>query len=540
MFNTKKQINRANAIISIIVVIVLVFFINILSAQIFGRWDVTENNDYSISDTTKDILKNLDDVVNIKAYFTEELPGYLLVKNQDVRDVLAEYEAMSRGNIIVTFLDPSKDAQIEQEARSMGIPTLQFNVVEKDKYEVMNGYIGIVVFYGDKKEIIPIVENTQSLEYDLTAAISKVVREKIPSIAFLTGKGALTRDSDMKQVDQELQRQYNVLNFDITSTNMIPEKIDTLIIAGVKEELTLWEKYVIDQFLMRGGDILFMTEGVFINPNDLTVKKMNTGIEDLLLQYGVQLNNNLALDMSNEMAGFRTDQVQFFSPYPFWIKILKTGFNPESGIVNKLESLVLAWASTIDILEDKLTNATEKTVLVSTTEKAWLQNKDNEYQLNPRLISGPEQGTQASYILGAMLSGHFESLFSKDNLPKKDYINTENMSQAPLSTADKDEFLESTEEGRIIVIGDSEFALDINLPQFPSNGIFFLNLVDSLSSDEALITIRSKSVTDRPLKLISDKAKNVIRWSNIIGIPIIFALYGLVRFVSRKKSRSIL
>jgi len=540
MFKSKKQLNRANALIAIVVVIILVFFVNILSTQLFGRWDVTENKDYSITDTTKDVLRNLDDVINVKAYFTEELPGYLLVKNQDVRDILAEYGTVSDGNVIVTFLDPSKNADIEQEARSMGIPTLQFNVVEKDKYQVTNGYLGIAIFYGDNREIIPIVQDTSSLEYDLTAAISKVVREEIPTVAFLSGRGAWSRTADMAQVDQELQRQYRVIDFDITSGRLVPENVNTLIIPGIKEQLTEWEQYVIDQFLMQGGDIFVMAEGVSINPIDLTVEKQNTGIDQLVAQYGVRLNKNLALDSSNELAAFRTDQVQFFSPYPFWIKVPKQGFNPESGIVNKLESLVVTWGSTIEILEEKLTDKTEKTDLVRTTANGWIQ--DGDWQLNPRLIEAPEEGSQSSLVLGTMLSGKFESLFDKDALPKKDVTDDEGIvSQAPMSSQEQDKFLPETEEGRLIVVGDADFPLDVNLQRFQSNEVFFLNLVDALTSDESLINIRSKAVTDRPLPNdLSDNAKNYIRWLNILGIPVLFTLYGLARFGKRRKSRSVI
>jgi len=539
MFKSKKQINRANALIAIVVVIVLIFFVNILSTQLFGRWDMTENKDYSISDTTKDILKNLDDVVNVKAYFTEELPGYLLVKNQDVKDIMAEYETVSSGNVIVTFLDPSKDEAIEQEARGMGIPTLQFNVVEKDKYQVTNGYLGVAVFYGDEREVIPIVQDTSSLEYDLTAAISKVIREEVPTVAFVSGKGAWSRENDFAQINEELQRQYRVRDFDITSGDMVPENVNTLIIPGVKEELTKREQYIIDQFLMRGGDILVMAEGAQISPADLTVEKQNTGIGELTAQYGIRLNKNLALDTSNELAAFRTDQVQFFSPYPFWIKIPKEGFNPESGIVNKLESLVVTWGSTVEVLEEKLGDTTKKTDLVRTTANGWIQ--DGDWQLNPKLIPSPEEGAQNSLVLGTMLSGRFESLFSKDEIPPIIVTDEEgNTTEEPASSEEKDKFLSETEDGRLIVVGDADFALDINLQRFQSNGIFFLNLVDALTSDEALIQIRSKAVTDRPLKELSDGVKNTIRWANILGISVLFTFYGLMRFAKRRKNKSII
>ena len=534
--HSKKQINRANAIIATIVVIILALVVNVFSSQLFGRWDVTENKDYSISGTTKEVLRELDDVVNVKAYFTEELPGYLLTRNQDVRDILSEFETVSGGNVIVTYFNPTSESDVEREARSMGIPTLQFNVVEKDKYQVTNGYLGIAVFYSDNQEIIPIVQDTSSLEYDLVAAISKVVRDEIPMVAFLSGKGAWSREGDFGQINQMLQRQYRVRDFDITAGDMVPENIDTLIIPGVNEQLTEREQYVIDQFLMRGGDILVLTEGIKINGESLTAEKLNTGIDELIAQYGVRLNKNLVLDSSNELAAFRTDQVQFFSPYPFWVKVPKGGFNPESGIVNKLESLVITWGSAVETLEEKLTDATERVDLVRTTDKAWTQ--DGDWQLNPRLIEAPKEGTQQSYVLAAMLSGRFESLFDKEDIPGKETTDEAGKTTTiPVASEEREKFFWATDEGRLIVVGDSEFALDANLQRFKSNGVFFQNLVDALTSDERLISIRSKSVTDRPLRELSDSTKNTVKWLNVAGISILFALYGLARFARRRKNR---
>ncbi|MAG29082.1 hypothetical protein CL632_02985 [bacterium] len=538
LLSSKKQVNRANALLAILVVVILVLVINIFSTQLFGRWDVTENKDFSITNTTEDVLKGLDDVVNIKAYFTEELPGYLLNRNLEVRDILTEYEEASGGNVIVTFLDPSENSDTEAEARGMGIPTLQFNVVEEDKFQVTNGYLGVGVFYGDDREIIPIIQDTSSLEYDLTAAISKVTREEIPTVGFFTGKGVWT-SGELFSVRQLLERQYRLRDVALSEGKTIPENVDTLVIAGVREELDEWEKYAIDQYLMAGGDILVLAEGTSIDPGALTVEKLNTGIGELVAQWGVRLNKNLVLDTSNELAAFRTDQVQFFSPYPFWVKIPKAGFNPESGIVNKLESLVVTWASTLEVLEEKLTESTTHVDLVRTTENAWTQ--DGDWVLNPRAIPQPDAAEQTSFVLATMLSGHFESLYSKDEIPNKIVTDEEGVeSEEPVSSEEREKFVGSTEEGRVIVVSDSEFALDINLNRFESNTIFFQNLVDALTTDEALINIRSKTVTDRPLQELNETQKNWMKWGNIVGVSILFTLYGLMRFNKRRKNKIVI
>ncbi len=535
MFKSKKQRNAANAIIAMLVVSALALVVNIFSTRLFARWDATENSDYRISSAARGMLKNLDDVVNVKAYFTAELPGYLLVRNQEVRDLLTEFEAVSGGNVQVTFLDPSTEADIEQEAKGLGIPTLQFNVVEKDAYQVTSGYLGLAVFYGDNHEIIPLIQDTASLEYDLAAAISKVTRETIPVVGIANFAGTIPA-TDYVQVRQALENQYTVRDLPLADGRLIPDDVDTLVLfVGDAAALNKRGQYLIDQFLMAGGNVLALAEGVAINRSDLTAEKADSKIGELLAQWGIRLNKNLVLDASNELAGFRTDRTQFFAPYPLWVKVARGGFNPDSGIVNKLESAVFPWASSLDILEEKLTDATVRIDLARTTNQAWAQDQD--WQLNPQLIAAPAEGSQKSYVLAAMLSGHFESLFTKDTIPGRILADGDAETVEPVSKEDQGKFLSATNQGRLIVVGDTDFALDASTTRFEQNRIFFANLVDALTTDDALIAIRSKAVTDRPLRDLSDSQKAWIRWGNIFGVPVLFALYGLARFARRRNQR---
>ncbi len=541
IFDSKRQLNKVNTISATVIVIIIALVINIFSAQLFARWDVTADKNYSLSSTTKQLLKDMPDVVNIKAYFTGNLPGYLVNANRDVRDLLGEIETSSSGNVLVTYLDPNKDEKIEQEARGLGIPTLQFNVVAKDQYQVTNGYLGIAILYGDNKEIIPLVQDTSSLEYDIAAAISKVTREDVPKIAFLKGRNAYTRDADLTQVAQLLERQYDVRDWDVQAGALAANDISALIIPGVREQLTKREQYVIDQFLMAGGAVLVLQEGTDINPVDLSVKKLNTGIDELLAKWGVRFNKNLVLDVSSELAGFRTDTVQFFAPYPLWVKVPKAGFNPESGIVNKLENAVFTWVSSVEVLKERLTDKTTVVDLARTTAQAWTQ--DDAFELNPQQIEPPARPEdRQSFVLAAMLSGKFESMFTKDTIPgpPPDPLLSKGggAKTTPKPSADDiKKFSASTETGRLIVVGDADFMVNDNLRRFQSNAIFFQNLVDALASDDKLTNIRSKAVTDRPIKDISDSAKNAIKWLNILGVSVLFTGYGLIRFARRRKAR---
>jgi len=290
---------------------------------------------------------------------------------------------------------------------------------------------------------------------------------------------------------------------------------------------------VLDQFLMRGGDMLILGEGTDVDFSTLTAQKREGMLEEFLAHHGIRLNKNLVLDVSHELAPFRTDQTQFYAPYPLWVNIQKPGFNPDSGIVNQLESLVLTWASSIDVIEEKLGERTVYTDLVRTTAGAWAQ--DSDWQLNPRLIPAPAPDGRQSFVMGAMLSGYFKSMFAQDDIPGRIMVDGGAEREVPPSESERGAFKAETVEGRLIVMGDADFPLDININQWEANALFFANLVDALTSDSSLIDIRSKGVTDRPLKQLSDQYRSRLKWFNIAGMPILFACYGFIRAARRRR-----
>lgn len=522
-----RQTSRHQAKIAIILAIVLVLALNVFSAQFFRRFDLTANKDYSLSPATRGIAGKLKDQLTIKAYFSANLPGYLAASNQAVRDLLSEYEKAGRGKILLTYLDPSKDKALAQEANGLGIPPLQFNVVQKDKYEVMNGYLGLAVISGEKKEIIPLVDNASSLEYSLTAAISKVTRVKTPTVAFLSSSASAGAEPEnLRAASELLSKQYFVRDFDAAFSPAAPNDIDVLIVPGRSAPFSKQEQYALDQFLMRGGQLAIFSSGVSVDLATLTAAKAGGGLDDLLNKWGVRLDKALILDVSNEMQGFRNNVMQFSTPYPFLVKIVKNGFANESGIVNKLEQAVFPFASPLEILSDKLSDKTKALPLARTTPQAWTQ-ADN-FILNPQGIPAPAAGAQKQFTVAAMLSGRFQSAFTPDTIPVQE-------GEKKVGPEDKKNFKPATEAGRLIVAASGDFISGESLRRWPGNAALFGNLVDALAGEEGLTSIRSKSSADRPLRQISDSARSAVKWGNILGMSVLFAAYGLTRSLRRRK-----
>ena len=377
----KIWIHGSNALAFALVVLLILAVINFLSYRRFVRADLTEDKRYTISRSTKNVLKRLDDVVTINAYYSSK-PAQVAEWRRGVRDVLDEYRAFSN-QLQINFIDPTGfDDGEKQELRFRGITELQLNVFEKDKAEIANVYVSVAIAYGGKEEVLSRVTDTASLEYDLTAAILKVTAKEIKTLGFLAGHEELDIDSQThallrQQLDNNQDGQYNIRKVTIEGGEAIDQDISTLVIAGPKSVLTEREKYEIDQHIMRGGRAVFLIDSIRTQEIGLQATPLSTGLNDLLEHYGVKLGNNLVVDPPGEMTQFRMGRGVTIQPYPYFIGVRNQyrymsgesseGLSGEHIITSELEKLVLPWASSLELLPQE-GNAIQATALAKTSK----------------------------------------------------------------------------------------------------------------------------------------------------------------------------
>jgi ABC-2 type transport system permease protein len=521
----RKTLFTTQSITLLIIIAAILVVINLISANHFGRLDLTSDQQYSISSVTKNTLKNLDDLITIKVYFSPQLPPDLAQSSQYVKDILAEYKAYS-SKVKIEIINPAKDDATKNEVLSLGIPELEMQIMEKDQFKVQKGFFGIALFYGDKKEIIPMVQDVQNLEYELTSIIKRLTSEKLQTIGFLSGhdehglydlagtSNAETTTNDYTTIKKELDKNYNVSLVDLAAPQAL-KNIDTLIIAGPKKALTDNELYQIDQFIMNGGKVIFLVDEIALGQG-LQATPFQSGLEKILAKYGIKVNQDLVIDTSNENVGFTSGYMQFFMPYPFWPKLIKANFDLANPIMSRLQSISLSWASSI--LLEKQTNI-EYSNLASTTKNA--STVSQPFNLDPQQQFTPDKRSQ--YPMIVLAKGNFASAFKDQAAPDKD--------------ADAVKINQATKESQILVLADSDFINNNNLKRFPDNGVFFQNAVDYLTVGSDLISIRSKSIADRPLKQIDEEGKMIIKTINIILIPALVIILGLIRYYKRKKNK---
>jgi len=490
--------------IALLFIIGIIILVNFFSYKLFLRLDLTQNKEFSVSGVTKNTLKNLDDIVNIKVYFSKSLPSQFISLRENVGDILDGYTNYSSGNIKVSFVDPSDDDNLASSLYMKGIPELQFEVFEKDQMQLVKGYMGILIEYGDAFEALPVVQDTKSLEYQITLAIKKLSSGELRKIGLFNGYSALSRD-EMGEAISKLEELYEVVDVDLAGVEVVDKTLETLIIAGPKELISEEDLKKIDEYVNTGGNLLVLDEGIAITEG-LQASTKDDGLSSLLASYGITINKDMVLETkaNSGVASFNQGFFTFQTNYPYWPKISKAGFDQDNSAVSKLENVVFPWASSIDINEDKLGDNFTVSYIAQSSDKSW--KKTESFDLNPQQLFGPGK-TEVS-TLAVDVNAKFQSPYG----------------------------LESNNFSRVLVVGDSDFVSG-NLVGLTDNLVFFQNITDSLSLDSDLIEVRSKGITSRPITTdISDGQKSLIRYLNVFGVTVLVIVFGLARYYFRKKS----
>ena len=471
--------------------------LNSILAPVALRLDLSQGQAYTLSKSTKNLIKKIDKPTTITFFVTSDLPTQLLPLKSDVADLLQEYEKQGK-NITVNIVDPKTDSTALQNAQQLGIPQVQFSQLENDKYAVTASFFGIAIEKDKNAEIIPQVTDVESLEYNLTSSIYKLSRQDIPKIGILGYDSAVGLDPQQDPIGgfrQLLGQQFTVEPIRIATeggkTTIDSSYKALIILDDTQKQYDPFELSVIKSYLDKKGKVVFFVDGIWVDEG-LNAQPAQHNLFSLLREYGIDVQKNLVLSTSAELVNFGNDLVNIYTPYPLWVK---TGlFNTDATYFSNITQLTYPWVSSINVQKK---NGYDVKELITTSEQSWVQ-KDS-FSLNPQQIPEPVEEQLNTFIIGA------QSI-------KKD-------------------------GGEVVVIPSSRFLLNRFYSRGSGNLELGLNILNDLASEGALSGIRQRAVNIYPLPPnLSEQEKNVFKYSNILLLPIVFALYGVYRITRRNRA----
>jgi gliding-associated putative ABC transporter substrate-binding component GldG len=523
-----KNSRKTQSLIRLGIVLAILILLNIVAVRWFGRIDMTANGLFTLADASKKLMQGLDDKVTVKAYFTEDLPAPYNNHRRMLLDQLNEYRAYSGGNLQFEFIDPSGEKG-ERDAQEQGIGPVQVQVVKEDKFEVKRAYMGLVLLYEDRKEVIPVIQNPATLEYEISSTVKRLTDRNQKKVGFLTGQGA----PDMREFSRAgelLRRQYQLVPVDVSRGTPVTPDIAALFVIAPNAPFPEPVKFQIDQYLMNGGKVAFLLNRIEANLQNQSGRPVDLNLDDMLAQYGLHLHADLVRDF--QCANVTIVQQQFGmniqSQVPFPYLPLISGFNPENMMVKGLQNVILFFVSSID------TNAAPShglraEVLASTSKQSGRQT--DVFMFDPLAQWNRDQFAESAIPVAAVVEGSFTSLYAGKPAPAD---TTPGAMPPPSTPATK------SPTTRVVLVGDGDFVRDQYTGGNRDNMTFFANMVDYLVDDAGLITIRSKDASFPPLDQISDGTKKALKYGSLVLPPLLMLAYGAFRWRMRNARKKAL
>jgi gliding motility-associatede transport system auxiliary component len=514
----------------------ILVFVNLLAGHWFTRLDMTADKIYTPSESTRQLLASLDDNLLVRAYFTADLPPPYNRNRQLLRDLLDEYRALSRGKVRYEFIDPAtlgggaKGGNTgEQQMAMLGIPMVQVTDVSSDKMEVKNGFMGVAILFGDQSEVIPVVQSTQGLEYTLTSKIRKLTGKGRGKVGLVEGFGGPTAADEMAQATQLLREQYDLVDVDLGAGQDLPPGLAALLVVDPTEPLSPWALSRIDGYLAGGGGVAVFAGGVAADLQTQSAHDLPDPFGSLLKDWGITIGHNLVGDTHNaritisQRRGIFTLQNMVDYPYiPVLADLSRT--NP---VVSGLESVLLPFASTVKA--DPVAGITY-TDLMKSSPTSW--RSEAPYDIRALLPEGERpavKGRAGPFTVAVAAEGTFPSHYAGTTVTRPGAQGDKAPAQVQVTAP-------AAKPGRLMVVGSGEVLRD-QYQMGGDNMPFVMNAIDWLARDEGLIALRSRGVTDRPLKTVSDAERDGIKAVDMLGGAALLVAFGLARWKLRSARR---
>lgn len=546
----KKGVRKQN-LTQLFLSLLIVISLNIIGSFVFTRLDLTSEKRYTLSDATKKLLKNLDDIVYFKVYLDGDFPaGFKRLRNE-TREMLNQFRAYS-DNIQYEFINPSEGSDkkqiktLYQQLVSKGLEPTSLQVKSTDASSKQIIFPGAIVTYKERELPVQLLNSqigiapesvlnssVQALEYNIASVIKKLSVDKKPKLAFIQGQGELDK-YETGDIATSLSEYYNVQYLKIDHQIKALKDFKVAIIAKPDSAFDVKDKFIIDQFIMKGGKVLWLIDPVFASMDSLSTSDQTVGIaqklnlDDQLFKYGVRLNYDLIQDLDAMPIPVKTgnlgDQPQLtYMPWYFFPVLMPTVKNP---IVNNLNAVKFEFVSSIDTVGAK---DVTKTILLSTSKYS-------------RILPTP-----VSISLDIMKEEPDERLFNKSNIPVAVLLEgtfTSCFKNRLNDTISKDkeiDFRETSVPNRMIVISDGDviknFVQTSNGTRYPmplgydrytketfGNKDLLLNCIDYMCDDSGLMEVRSREVKLRLLdKTKTAKQRLMIQLENT-GLPVLLVL----------------
>lgn len=543
---------------SLLIGCLIVVLLNILSANLFFRIDLTSDKRHSVSQPTKQLMAGLNQEVDVTIYLDGEMNSGFLRLKRSVAELLDELSIYAPEGINYSFTNPTSLPQEEQKrlmqlfAENGISPTTIYERNRDGKSVQRLLFPWLRISYGDKQQWVSLLKNIkgnsgeenlnisiESLEFQLTDAIRLLTQKEIQKIAFIEGHGELS-DYNTWDISLALSRYFQIDRGVLGTDASVLDDYKAIIIAAPTQPFSENDKYIIDQYIMRGGRVLWLIDGVRLDENSLSTTgmsptiPMDVNLTDMLFRYGVRVNPMIVQDQQCLLVPVNvasSGEPAHFEPMPWYFAPLLLT-SPNHPVSRNLPQVTGTFVSCLDMVgqNDNL----RRDVLLATSNATHIISAPAAINVEEIELT-PDYFNLAYVPVAVALDGVFPSLFAHRLMPQ-------NITNAPAKLK------ESVPTKQIVMASGSFISNDIQdgqpLPvgydrytqtQF-GNRDFFVNALLYLTDDQGWINLRNKQLKIRLInKNIATNARLPLQLVNV-GMPLLLlAIFGGVFLWMRRR-----
>lgn len=549
--------------IQLVLSIAIILLLNFIATFFFSRFDLTSDKRYTLSPATKEMLSKLDDIVYFKIYLEGNLPAGFDRLKTSTKEMLDEMRIYSHDNIQYQFINPSespekkKQDEISLQLMQKGLTPTYLEVKVEAGTSQQTIFPGALASFRTREFPVQLFKeqigtpsdlqlnnSIQSLEYEISTTIRKLTMDKKAKVAFTEGHGEL--DSvDVADIAHALGDYYSVRRIKLEGKIKNIEKLneeDAIIIAKPDSAFNEQSKFLIDQFIMKGGKVLWLIDGVYASMDSLSHSSETFAIsfplnlENQLFKYGARINSNLVMDMRSGVIPVPVNKKYRLMPWYYFPLLAQSNNHP---IVNNINLVKGEFTSTVDTVS---VAGIKKTFLLSTSRYTNVQNAPARIDVGTVFREPDVRYFNSVYKpCAVLLEGEFESLFKNHPLPGLDSI-------------PEIKFRDKSPATKMIIVADGDIiknavqhsanrayplGYDIYSQQTFGNKNFIMNAVNYLCDDSGLIEVRSRELKMRMMdrKKVTDEK---FKWQAMnTALPILLViLFGLLQAFIRKRKFS--
>lgn len=551
-------------------IVITFLLVNVIAYGCNIKFDFSRGNVNTLSGSTAKVLSKLKYPLLVEAYISRDIPGQIFTQLQPIIYMLEDIQKENPSFVRLRIINPDTE-ELRSMASRRGIQGIPIEEADIDKASVRLGYFGVYLQYSDKSSVISLVEQggiVGNFEYLFLKEVKKLLQEQdtvISGIGVVREEGAGTFRRWQTRLDMDKDNFFAFKNFieremgelrEVSLDGPVPSTVETLLVIGLPG-LTKEQQMHLDQFLLRGGNLILMLKGFDFTITPPNPQLMQFGLssgsrgysyipEELetwnafLEKYGLGINGRIVLEP--QLAAPEIDILgQFLGRYPnpSWAVYTRENGNivSDEEFLKHIPMVIFPWFSDLRYNPDAQPQVTYR-VLIQTSDYFILRKQTSLHLKDLQFTGeGKEEGEILRQPLPVMISarGKFTSAF-------KDSYRDSSLDQDT-----KEKFLTgqlANTEGRILLIGTPYLVSDIffrneaNIEYFRINFAFLQNILEYLQGDLELLEVRSKIPVLPVLQIhLPRELQTVFAWFHTLTIPVLFAIYGFLRLRKRYQKR---